>query len=105
MGTGGSFPGDKEVGREGDHLHPSSVEIKKGGALPPLPHMSSWYSALLIKHTDSFTFYFIICYLKIVAPVRNMKLCSEIMVTFLMCNCKRRISNFLVPTLLMFKPL
>jgi hypothetical protein len=95
--------GVKRLGHEGDHSPPSSVEINRGGALPPLPHIFSWHSALLIKHSNSFTFYFVICYLKIVAPVRNMKLCSEILITFLMCNCKRRMSNFLVLTLLMYK--
>jgi hypothetical protein len=24
---------------------PSSAEVKNGGAIPPLPHMSSWHSA------------------------------------------------------------
>jgi hypothetical protein len=28
-----------------DHLPASSAEIKKDGAIPPLPHMSSWHSA------------------------------------------------------------
>jgi hypothetical protein len=27
--------------READHSPPSSVEVNKGGAVPPLPHMSS----------------------------------------------------------------
>jgi hypothetical protein len=29
MGTGGSFPGVKRQGREADHSHPTSVEVKK----------------------------------------------------------------------------
>jgi hypothetical protein len=28
-----------------DHSPPSSAEVKKSGALPPFPHMSSWHSA------------------------------------------------------------
>jgi hypothetical protein len=38
-------PGVKRLGREADHSPPPSGEIKKGGAIPPLPHMSSWHSA------------------------------------------------------------
>jgi hypothetical protein len=37
-------------GREADYSLPSSTEVKNGGAIPPLPHMSSW-------HRNSFTFY------------------------------------------------
>jgi hypothetical protein len=32
-------------GRESDHSLSSSTEVKNGGAVPPLPHMSSWHSA------------------------------------------------------------
>jgi hypothetical protein len=39
--TSGCFPG----GREGDHSPPPSVEVKNGGAIPPLPHKSSWRDA------------------------------------------------------------
>jgi hypothetical protein len=35
-------PGVKRPGREADHLPPSSVDVKNGGAVPPLPHTSSW---------------------------------------------------------------
>jgi hypothetical protein len=41
MGTGGSFPVGKAAGRETDHSPPSSTEVKKGGAMPPLLYMSS----------------------------------------------------------------
>jgi hypothetical protein len=37
--------GVKRQGREADHSPPSSAEVKKGGAIPSLPHMSSWHSA------------------------------------------------------------
>jgi hypothetical protein len=54
MGTGISFPRGKAAGA---CSHPSSAEVKKGGAIPPLPHMSSWHNAYLIKHRDNFTSY------------------------------------------------
>jgi hypothetical protein len=50
--------GVKQQGREADHSLPSNAEVKKDGALPPLPHMSSWYSAYLFSHRDYFTFTF-----------------------------------------------
>jgi hypothetical protein len=31
--------------READHSPWSSAEVKNGGAIPPLPHMSSWCGA------------------------------------------------------------
>jgi hypothetical protein len=46
-------PGVKRPGREADHSPPSSTQIKNGKAIPPLPYMSSWHSAWLIKHRDS----------------------------------------------------
>jgi hypothetical protein len=33
--------GVKRQGREADHSPPSSVEVKNGGAIAPLPHTSS----------------------------------------------------------------
>jgi hypothetical protein len=45
MGTGGFSPGVKRPGREADHSLPSIAEVKNDGAIPPLPHMSSWHSA------------------------------------------------------------
>jgi hypothetical protein len=56
MGTGGSFPGVQRPGREASHSPPSSAEVKKGGDIPPLPNISSWDIAYLIKHRDNFTF-------------------------------------------------
>jgi hypothetical protein len=52
MGTEGSFPGCKWLGREAGHSPSSTAEIKNSGAIPQLPHMS------LIKHGDNFTFTF-----------------------------------------------
>jgi hypothetical protein len=45
MGTGTNFKGVKRPERKADHSHPSSAEVKNGGAIPSLPHMSSWHSA------------------------------------------------------------
>jgi hypothetical protein len=47
-------------GLEVDHSPSSSAEVKKGGAIPALHHMSSWPYAYLIKHrtTLPFTYYF-----------------------------------------------
>jgi hypothetical protein len=38
-------PGEKRQGREADHSPPSSAEVKKIGAVPPLLHKSSWQHA------------------------------------------------------------
>jgi hypothetical protein len=57
--TGAISPEVERPGCEADHSPPSSVEIKNGEALPPLPHMSSWHSAQLIKGQDKFTHTFI----------------------------------------------
>jgi hypothetical protein len=51
--------GVKQPGSEADHSPPSSAEDKNGGDIPPLPHMSLWHSAYLIKDRDNFTFYII----------------------------------------------
>jgi hypothetical protein len=50
-----SLGGFKQWGHQADHSPPSSAEVKKGAAIPPLPHMPSWHTAYLIKHRDSFT--------------------------------------------------
>jgi hypothetical protein len=45
-GYGGSFPkGVKRLGREGNCLHPSSADVKNGGAVSSLPLASSWRGA------------------------------------------------------------
>jgi hypothetical protein len=38
-------PRVKRQGSEADHSPPSSAEVKNGGAMPPLPHKSSWHNA------------------------------------------------------------
>jgi hypothetical protein len=42
VSTGG---GGGRQGRETDDSSPSSSDVRNGGAIPPLPHMSSWHSA------------------------------------------------------------
>jgi hypothetical protein len=54
---GALSPGVKRQEREADHLPPFCVEIKNDGIKCTLSHMSSWHSAELIKHRDTFTFY------------------------------------------------
>jgi hypothetical protein len=39
---GAISPGIMCQGREADHSPPSNAEIKNNGAIPPLPHISSW---------------------------------------------------------------
>jgi hypothetical protein len=38
VGTADSIPGVKQPVHEADHSHPSSTEVKNGGAIPRLPH-------------------------------------------------------------------
>jgi hypothetical protein len=45
MSTERSSLGVKRQWREADNSTVSSVEVKKVGALPPLPHLCSWRSA------------------------------------------------------------
>jgi hypothetical protein len=45
VGTGCSLPGVKRPGREAGHSPLSRTEVKNGGAIPPLPHASSWRGA------------------------------------------------------------
>jgi hypothetical protein len=43
-GYQGSFPGVKQLGHEADYSPLSDAEVENG-AIPPLPHMSSWHGA------------------------------------------------------------
>jgi hypothetical protein len=47
MSTECSYPGIKHLGRKGDHLPPSSAEVKNEWSYtsPPLPNTSSWRGA------------------------------------------------------------
>jgi hypothetical protein len=47
--------GGKAPGIWSYHSPSSSVEVKNGAAILPLPDMSSWRDAWLIKHRDNFT--------------------------------------------------
>jgi hypothetical protein len=38
--------------RQIDQVISSAVEVKVSGAIPPLPHLSSWHSAELTKHSN-----------------------------------------------------
>jgi hypothetical protein len=44
---GAISPWVKLLGHEADHSPPSSAEVKNGGAVPQLPHMSSWQNCLI----------------------------------------------------------
>jgi hypothetical protein len=46
-------PGIKRQRRKSDHSPSPSAEVKKGGATPPLPHVSSRHSDLT-EHRDNF---------------------------------------------------
>jgi hypothetical protein len=46
LGVPGALsPGIERQGREAHHSPPSKTKVKKGGAIPPFPHTSSWHSA------------------------------------------------------------
>jgi hypothetical protein len=46
-------PGPKRQGREADQSPPSGAEVKNGGAIPPLPPISSWANSpfYCVNHT------------------------------------------------------
>jgi hypothetical protein len=50
--------GLKRPGCEADHSHLFSTEISNDEVISPLPHMSSWYNAYVIKHREIFVFTF-----------------------------------------------
>jgi hypothetical protein len=50
------LPGEIREGREAEHSCPSGAEVKIVGAIPSLPHTSSWCDAHLFEHMDIFTF-------------------------------------------------
>jgi hypothetical protein len=74
MDSGLSFPGGKATGREANHSPPSSVDVKNYVAIPPLPHVSSWCSASLIKHRDNFTLYLPLSYYEVI--LQNWEGCT-----------------------------
>jgi hypothetical protein len=40
----------KRLEHDANHSPPSSSEVNNGGAVLPLPHISSWLAAQLIRH-------------------------------------------------------
>jgi len=42
---GALYPRVKPPGRKADHSPPSSAELRMRGAIPPIPHASSWRGA------------------------------------------------------------
>jgi hypothetical protein len=61
---GGLSLGVKWPGHEADHLPPSSAKSRMHGAIPPLPqYFMMW---CLVKHRDNFTFYMLLCYIRVV---------------------------------------
>jgi hypothetical protein len=48
--------------RETDQSPPPSVEVKNGGATPPLPHTSLWRGVSFIKYRLKITFYLLLTY-------------------------------------------
>jgi hypothetical protein len=55
LGAESFFLGVKRPGSEADHSDLSSAKVKNGGAIPLIPHTSSWLGAYLIEHKDKFT--------------------------------------------------
>jgi hypothetical protein len=69
MGTGGSFPGGEEAGREAYHKPASSAEVKNVWSLTYTPNAPSWCGAQL-KDRDTFTFY-LYMYMTISLPIHR----------------------------------
>jgi hypothetical protein len=61
---GALSPGVKQQRREVHHLPPYNVDVKNGGAIPPLPHIPSWYSVSFYKLVQS-ELYLLNFYLKL----------------------------------------
>jgi hypothetical protein len=57
MGKGALSPGLKRPRHEAEHSH-LVLRSRTYGSIHPLPHMSSWRSALLVTQRDNFTFFF-----------------------------------------------
>jgi hypothetical protein len=52
----------KRAGLETDYTPPCSAQVKSGGTVDSLPHISSWHGAQLIKHRENVTFVINISY-------------------------------------------
>jgi hypothetical protein len=82
--------GVRRSGHIADPSPPSSAEVKESGAIPPLPHMSSWHSAYLIKHRDNFTFLY-----THISDVQDIQLTCWL-------ACESVMSGSMVPTSIQF---
>jgi hypothetical protein len=49
---GALSPGVKRPVCEADYSSPSNVQVKNGGAIPPLHHTSSWHGAYFMEDGD-----------------------------------------------------
>jgi hypothetical protein len=65
--------GVKRLGREADHSPPAIAEVKKAGAIPLLPHTSSWLGAQLTKPKDEFTLPFKWSKMRLVERVASVR--------------------------------
>jgi hypothetical protein len=53
MGTGGTFPGEEQAGREAVHLLPSSAEVKNASNYTFAPQYICVFMAwFLVEHSD-----------------------------------------------------
>jgi hypothetical protein len=68
------LPGERRPGPEADNSPLSSAKVKKDGAIPPLPRISSWHTAELIEHRGSTFTHFNIFILSI--PTNGSLNCS-----------------------------
>jgi hypothetical protein len=74
MGTGGDFPWVKRPEREADYSHPSSAEVKSGGAISALP--VRLYSVVVIYN---FTVYLLLTKSAIPLVLMNIfAVCTQI---------------------------
>jgi hypothetical protein len=70
-------PGVKLLGCEAGHSSPSSDEVKKGGAIPPLPLTFSWRVADVIKHRNNFAFIFTFTFRSTITPLTFLRIPAE----------------------------
>jgi hypothetical protein len=62
-------------GSEAGHSFPSSAKVKNDGAIPPIPHITSWHRVSLFILRDSFTFTFTFNTYKVEYKHSEFKLC------------------------------
>jgi hypothetical protein len=49
--------GVKQQGSEAERSPPSSAQVKNCGAIPPIPHIVSWYSAQMLNSLNTGTIF------------------------------------------------